>query len=81
VRLHVVDRDRLDPMRLVLEIAAWLQQRHPKEWSLDELDVLLCSRATIAQLRAGTPPDLIAEEWAREAAAFAERARPFKRYE
>jgi hypothetical protein len=43
--------------------------------------VLLCSRATIAQLRAGAPPDLIAEEWAREAAAFAERARPFKRYE
>ena len=81
VRLHVLDRERLDPLRLVLEIAAALHARHGDVWSLHDLDALLCSRATIAALEAGRAPDLIAEEWAHEAAAFAERRRPYLLYE
>ncbi len=81
VRLQIVDRAALDPLHVVLEIAAALQARHADSWKLEELDLLLCSRATIEGLRAGRAPDLIAQEWAREAAAFEERRRPYLLYE
>lgn len=81
VRLHVVDRAALDPFRVVLEIAAQLHARHADVWSLDEVDGLLCSKATIAALRAGRAPELIAEEWAAEAEAFRARRAPFLLYE
>jgi uncharacterized protein YbbC (DUF1343 family) len=80
VRVQIIDRHALDPMRLVLEIAAQLHARHSDEWNLDELDLLLCSRPTLARLHAGDAPDLIAEDLAREAAAWHERTRPWRLY-
>ncbi|MBL8841079.1 MAG: DUF1343 domain-containing protein [Planctomycetes bacterium] len=81
VRVHVVDRAALDPFRVVLEIAAELHARHADVWSLDDVDALLCSKATIAALRAGRAPELIAEEWQAEAEAFRVRRAPFLLYE
>ena len=80
VRVQVLDRAALDPLRVVFEIAALLHARHAVDWSLNELDVLLCSRPTLARLHAGDAPDLIAEELAREAVAWQARTRPYRLY-
>jgi uncharacterized protein YbbC (DUF1343 family) len=80
LRITIADRAALRPMGLALQIAAALLRRHPKQWELEKLDALLCSRATIEALRAGVPPAGILARWREEAAAFADRRLPFLLY-
>jgi uncharacterized protein YbbC (DUF1343 family) len=80
LRLTIADRRAFDPTRLALELAAALVARHPKEFELERMDGLSCSKTTIAALRAGTPAAVVAARWEHDAAAFRERRAPFLLY-
>jgi len=63
VFLLVTNRDALQPVRLGLEIAATLHRLYPKEFGLEVATSLLGSAKTLARIRAGEEPTLVAENW------------------
>jgi uncharacterized protein YbbC (DUF1343 family) len=89
LRLEIVDRATLDPIAVALEIAAALQRQRPgspeagrgETWGLDAMDVLLCSKETIAALRAGAPTASILARFDAECAVFDARRRAYLLYE
>ncbi len=81
LRVTITDRVALEPMHVALEIAEAIARRHPREWELEKMDTLLCSRATIDALRAGASTDTILARWQADAATFRERRQPFLLYE
>jgi uncharacterized protein YbbC (DUF1343 family)/CubicO group peptidase (beta-lactamase class C family) len=63
VFLIVTDREQLRPVRVGVEIAAILSSMYGRQFALEDAARLLGSKATIAKIRDGVDPGVIAESW------------------
>ena len=63
VRITVLDRETLRPVRLGLEIAAALRDLYASDWDRSQLRVLVANERTVAQLENGATADAIARSW------------------
>jgi uncharacterized protein YbbC (DUF1343 family) len=63
VFLVITDRDRLRPVRVALEMAAWLSSTYGEQFRLEDAAPLLGSRDAIAKIRSGADPSAIAADW------------------
>jgi len=63
VFLIVTDRERLRPVRMGVEIAATLSSMYGRQFALEDAARLLGSKATIAKIRDGVDPGVIAASW------------------
>jgi uncharacterized protein YbbC (DUF1343 family) len=70
VFLIVTDRAALRPVRVGLEIAAALAARYGQEFRLEDAALLFGSKTTLARIRAGDDPALIAAAWSADEAAW-----------
>jgi len=61
--LLVTDRDRLRPVRVGLEIAAALVKSYGAQFTLEQSNTLIGSKATVEKIRAGVEPAQIAASW------------------
>jgi uncharacterized protein YbbC (DUF1343 family) len=77
--VSITDRERLDPVRVGLEIAAALRQLHPEEWEAEKLETLLLNQEALAAVLAGDADAALAAA-ARGPAAFSPRRAPHLRY-
>jgi uncharacterized protein YbbC (DUF1343 family) len=70
VRITVLDREALSPVRLGIEIAVALRDLHPADWESAKFDGLLADRAAFALFREGATPGRIEASWREGLAAF-----------
>ena len=77
----IIDRRRLRPVRLGLEIAAALYRLYPGEFELAAAARLLGSRAALDRLRSGADPAVVAAEWDAGEAAWRELRAPYLLYQ
>jgi uncharacterized protein YbbC (DUF1343 family) len=80
VGIRVTDRAAVRSMRIGLEIAALLQKKYPEQFDVAKTIVLLGNDATVAQLKAGTPPEQIIASWAKDLAQFDQVRRKYFLY-
>jgi uncharacterized protein YbbC (DUF1343 family) len=73
VEILVVDRARLRPLLLGLELITALRFLYPEEFDLEACAKLLCSASTLAALREGRSPREIERGWQAGEARFEER--------
>jgi uncharacterized protein YbbC (DUF1343 family) len=66
VRIIVLDREALHPVRVGIEIAAALHRQHPAEFMPGKTVQLLGSRESLARLMNGEDPATIAAGWAQD---------------
>ena len=70
VSIFVTNRNRLDSMRMGLEIAAVLGRMYPDQFQVEKTIELLGSQATIDRLQRGDAPADIVSGWARDLEKF-----------
>ena len=70
VFLIVTDRDRLQPVRVGLELASALSRLYGQQFRLEDAALLFGSKATIGKIRAGDSPASIAASWAGDEAKW-----------
>jgi len=81
VRITVINRDILRPVRVGLEIVSALYQLYPTEFDLDGATRLLGSRQTLDRIIAGDDPSDVAEGWVDGEREWRERVAPYLLYE
>ncbi len=64
VFLIVIDRDRLRPVRVGLQIASTLSTLYASQFKLEDAAALFAPKAMLAKIRAGGDPAVIAASWA-----------------
>jgi uncharacterized protein YbbC (DUF1343 family) len=72
VALQVVERARVEPIRLGIAIARALARLHPSEWQSKGYRVLLGHEPTLAAILRGEPVETIAEGWRPSLQSFLE---------
>jgi uncharacterized protein YbbC (DUF1343 family) len=80
VFIVVTDRDALRPVRVGIEIAAALNQLHPREFDFRNTVRLVGSQATIDRVRAGDDPAEIARSWAGDEEGWRRLRAPYLLY-
>ena len=80
IHLIVTDRDALRPVRLGVEIAAALHQRHAGRFEIDRTLRLLGSRETLRRIKDGDDPAAVAASWAAGEQAWRARRAPYLLY-
>ena len=68
--ISVTNRDRLDSMRMGLEIAAVLDRLYPDQFQIEKMIELLGSQSTVDRLKRGDAPADIASGWAADLDKF-----------
>jgi uncharacterized protein YbbC (DUF1343 family) len=81
LRIRVTDRDRVRPVELGVRLLRAVYARHATEfqWRTQHIDRLAGTDRLRAAVEGGTVDALLAE-WSRDAARFAEQARPYFLY-
>ena len=80
VRIVVMNRKTLQPVRTGLALAVALQRMYPDRFALDKMDPLLRSRRILEAIRNGSSIDQIVALYAPDEKAFAGRRQPFLLY-
>jgi uncharacterized protein YbbC (DUF1343 family) len=80
VRLILKDRDRLDAVRLGIEILCALQRLHPSRFEIDKALGLVGSRAVMQAIKDGQDPEAIAAAWQPQLDEFKKRREPYLLY-
>ncbi len=80
VRLILKDRDRLDAVRLGIEILCALQRLHPGRFEIDKALGLVGSRAVMQAIKDGQDPQAIAAAWQPQLDEFKKRSDPYLLY-
>jgi uncharacterized protein YbbC (DUF1343 family) len=80
VAIRVTDRAAVRSMRIGLEIAVLLQKKYSEQFDAGKTIVLLGNDATVAELKAGTPPEQIIASWAKDLADFDQLRRKYFLY-
>ena len=70
VRVALVDRNVLQPMRMGLEIASALEKLYPGKFDLTKMIELVGNAATLAQLAGGAEPSMIVASWKKDLDRF-----------
>ncbi len=81
VRITVVDRDRLAPVALGMELATALRDLFPKEWDRSRLGHLLAHGATLTRIERGDTAASIVSGWAAAQMEFERRRAAFLLYD
>lgn len=80
VRIEVVDRERLDPLRLGVTLMSTLHRLYGEKFQLDKANVLLQHQPTIDAIRAGRSVDEVMTLWSPELEAFRARRAKYLLY-
>ena len=80
IHLLVTDRDALRAVRLGVEIAAALYQRHGERFEIDRTLRLLGSREALRRIKDGNDPADVAASWAAGEQAWRARRAPYLLY-
>jgi uncharacterized protein YbbC (DUF1343 family) len=80
VRMILKDRDRLDSVRLGIEILCALQRLHPGQFEIDKAVHLLGSRAAVQAIKEGRHPEAIVASWQPQIEEFQRRRQPYLLY-
>jgi uncharacterized protein YbbC (DUF1343 family)/CubicO group peptidase (beta-lactamase class C family) len=80
VRMILKDRDRLDSVRLGIEILGALHRLHPGQFEIDKAVHLLGSRAAVQAIKEGQDPEAIAASWQPQLGEFRSRRKPYLLY-
>jgi uncharacterized protein YbbC (DUF1343 family)/CubicO group peptidase (beta-lactamase class C family) len=80
IRFVITDREAFDSTRLGIELASALQKLFPRNLDLDKCSRLIGNRAVVEYLKEGRDASFIWAKLQQEAAAFAERRKPFLLY-
>lgn len=80
VRLVLKDRDRLDAVRLGIEILCALQRLHPGRFEIDKALGMVGSRAVLQAIKAGLDPEAIAASWQPQLDEFLKRRASYLLY-
>jgi len=80
VRITIIDRRSIRPVRIGLEIARQLQLLYPGVWKIDAYDRLLANRRVLEALRAGQNVATIEALYQPELQKFIDRRRAFLLY-
>ena len=80
IRVEVKDATRFEPVRTAMAIALTLQEIHPSEWELDNLDKMLRHPPAMNAIRTGKGVADIEATWAFELGTFKERRERFLLY-
>lgn len=80
VRFVITDREAFDSTRLGIEVASAIQKLFPNNLDFNKCASLIGSRAVVEQLKEGRSPSFIWAKMQEQAAAFAERRKPFLLY-
>ena len=70
VGIRVTDRAAVRSMRVGLEIAALLQKKYPEHFDVTKTLLLLGNDKTVAEMKAGVPPEKIIAGWTVDLAAW-----------
>ena len=70
VFMVVTDRERLQPVRVALEIASALSRLYGSQFKLEDALTLFGSKSTLEKIRAGEDPEAIAELWSADEAKW-----------
>jgi uncharacterized protein YbbC (DUF1343 family)/CubicO group peptidase (beta-lactamase class C family) len=80
VRLILKDRERLDAVRLGIEILGALQRLHPVRFEIDKALGLVGSRAVLQAIKDGIEPEAIAASWQPRLDEFRKRRESYLLY-
>jgi uncharacterized protein YbbC (DUF1343 family)/CubicO group peptidase (beta-lactamase class C family) len=80
VRLILKDRDRLDAVRLGIEILCALQRLHPGHFEIDKALGLVGSRSALKAIKENLDPDAIAAAWQPQLDEFLKRRESYLLY-
>lgn len=80
VSIAITDRRQLRPVRVGVEIAAALTRLYGSTFELEAALALLGSESTVARIRAGDDPALIAASWREGEEQWQARTAPYKLY-
>ncbi|MGI8813683.1 MAG: exo-beta-N-acetylmuramidase NamZ domain-containing protein [Pyrinomonadaceae bacterium] len=80
INIIVTDRDRFEPLRAGIEIAAALMKMYPDNWEVDKYSRLLVNADILAMLKRGESPDDIVKAWSAGVADFQKRRAPYLLY-
>jgi uncharacterized protein YbbC (DUF1343 family)/CubicO group peptidase (beta-lactamase class C family) len=80
VRMILKDRQRLDAVRLGVEILCALQRLHPGRFEIDQALGLLGSRAALQAIKEGLEPEAIAASWQPRLVEFKKLREPYLLY-
>jgi len=70
VFMIVTDRERLQPVRVGLEVASALSRLYGSQFKLEDALTLFGSKSTLEKIRAGEDPETIAELWTADEAKW-----------
>jgi len=80
VRFAITDRERLNAVRLGLELAYALNRLYPGKVDLEKDRLLIGNRKALEAMKAGSEPGTIERQWTGDLEAYAERRKPFLLY-
>ena len=80
VSLMLKDRDRLDAVRLGIEILCALQRLYPGRFEIDKALGMVGSRAVLQAIKDGLDPEAIAAAWQAQLEAFRKRRESYLLY-
>lgn len=76
VNFLVTDRQKLQPVRVGVELALTLRKLYPKEWQAEKLMTLLVNRQAMEGVLAGESYTLLSRRWSAGLKDFARRRQP-----
>ncbi len=80
VRMLILDRQALRPVRVGIEVASALTRMYPAEFEVERASRLLRSVETLKRIRLGEDPQTIARSWAADEAAWRKLRAPYLLY-
>jgi uncharacterized protein YbbC (DUF1343 family) len=80
VRLILKDRERLDAVRLGIEILCALQRLHPGRFEIDKALGLVGSRTSLKAIKEGLDPEAITASWQPQLEEFKKLRKPYLLY-
>ncbi|MEP7213191.1 MAG: exo-beta-N-acetylmuramidase NamZ domain-containing protein [Acidobacteriota bacterium] len=80
INIIVTDRERFEPLKTGIEIAAALQKIYPGDWQSDKYARLLVNGEILSLVKRGESPENIERAWAAGLADFQKRRAPYLLY-
>ena len=80
VNLLITDRNKLQPVRVGVELAVTLRQLYHAEWQAEKLQNLIVNQQALNGILAGDDYAKLARRWSRDLRTFTERRKKFLVY-
>jgi uncharacterized protein YbbC (DUF1343 family)/CubicO group peptidase (beta-lactamase class C family) len=80
VNILVTDREKFEPVRVGIEIAAALRKLYPTEWKMEKYLNLIVNQTSFDKIKSGDAPDEIERAWQKDLDEFKKRRAKFLIY-